>query len=59
MKKSKTDYSRLTQQQSAFICAKVAELGSVEAVKKHYPLRALVDNFARLVARMQFKGGKK
>jgi len=51
------DYSKLTPMQSEFICNKVWLLGSVEAVKKHYDKRCLVDDFAKVVARCLF-GGK-
>jgi hypothetical protein len=59
VKKAKTDFSRLTPEQSAFVVAKVRSLGSVEAVNQFYNTDSLVDKFARLVARMQFLGAKK
>ena len=58
-KQKPKDFSKLTQAQSAFICAKVQELGSVEAVRKHYPKRCLVDQFAKLVAVGLFGGRKR
>jgi len=49
------NFNRLSDNQKAFILAKIKELGSLKAVKSHYSKPCLVTRYALSVAKKEYK----